>query len=239
VVTQLSPRERLVLPLDVPGLDDARPWVEQLGSEVGVFKVGLQLFTAAGPAAVRLVHDAGAQCFLDLKLHDIPATVAHAVASAADLGVAYLTLHASNGPACLRAAAEAAEGSKTTLLAVTVLTSLDGEELEAIGMGADPTAAARRLGRLAVDSGVGGLVCSPHECGALRSDLGDDVCLMVPGVRPVGSDAGDQRRTATPAEAIASGADLLVVGRPIRNADDPTIAARAVVSEIASALGSR
>ncbi len=233
----MSPKDRLVLPLDVESLEEARRWVELLADEVGVFKVGLQLFTAAGPDAVRLVHDAGARCFLDLKLHDIPATVRHAVASARALGVAYLTLHAANGPACLRAAADEAEGGDTTLLAVTVLTSLDGGELDAVGLAGDPEAAARRLGRLATRSGIGGLVCSPHECARLRADLGSDVVLMVPGVRPQGASAGDQRRVATPAMAIESGADLLVVGRPIRHADDPVAAARAIVAEIAEAAG--
>ena len=193
-----------VLPLDVPSLEEARPLVERLSAEVGVFKVGLQLFIAAGPAAVHLVHEAGARCFLDLKLHDIPATVGHAVSSACELGVAYLTLHAANGPACLTAAAAAAEGHETTLLAVTVLTSLDGAELEAIGIEGTPSGAAQRLGRLATRVGIGGLVCSPHEAGALREELGADVCLMVPGVRPAGSATGDQRRTATPAAAIAA-----------------------------------
>ncbi len=231
------PRDRLVLPLDVPTLVEARSWVERLAGEVGVFKVGLQLFTAAGPDAVRLVHDAGARCFLDLKLHDIPATVGHAVKAACDLGVAYLTLHAANGPAGLRAAAEAAEGQDTTLLAVTVLTSLDQGELDAIGLEGSPAEAAQRLGRLSADSGVGGLVCSPHECAPLREALGSEIVLMVPGVRPAGAAAGDQRRIATPGEAIASGADLLVVGRPIRNAPDPVAAARAIVAEIAAAAG--
>lgn len=227
-----NPRDRLVLALDVPSLEAARPLVEELGAEVGVFKVGLQLFTAAGPAAVRLVHDAGARCFLDLKLHDIPATVGHAVSAAADLGVEYLTVHATNGPACLRAAARSAEGGGTTLLAVTVLTSMDQGELDAIGLAGDSESAVRRLGKVAVDAGLGGLVCSPRECAALRRDLGDDVRLMVPGVRPAGSAAGDQRRIATPGDAIRSGADLLVVGRPIRDASCRVTAARAIVREI-------
>ncbi|MBW2464904.1 MAG: orotidine-5'-phosphate decarboxylase, partial [Deltaproteobacteria bacterium] len=225
-----------VLALDVPSLDEARPLVEELGAEVGVFKVGLQLFTAAGPAAVRLVQDAGARCFLDLKLHDIPATVSHAVHSAKDLGVDYLTVHAANGPACLGAAAKAAEGGAMTLLAVTVLTSMDTNELAAIGMESDSEAAVRRLGKVAVHAGIPGLVCSPWECAPLRRDLGEDICLMVPGVRPAGAAAGDQRRIATPHQAISYGASLLVVGRPIRNAPDPVTAARAIVREIDEAL---
>lgn len=227
-------RDRIVFPLDVPDLDDARRWIARLRGEVGVFKVGLELFTAIGPDAVRAVHDAGAACFLDLKVHDIPATMAGATASAARLGVRYLTVHAAAGPAALRAVAQAAEGTKTTLLAVTILTSLDQGELDAIGMQGAPADAAARLAGVARDAGVRGLVCSPHEAKALRSVLGEGV-IVVPGVRPAGAEAGDQRRVATPAQAIAEGADLLVVGRPIRSAADPVAAARAIAAEIAAA----
>lgn len=227
-------KSRLVLPLDVPDLDSAKRWIDRLGDEVGVFKVGLQLYTAAGPAAVEAVHAAGADCFLDLKLHDIPATMAHAVASARDLGVAYLTVHAAAGPSAMRAIAEAA--GETRLLAVTVLTSMDEGELTAIGLRGPTEDAVLRMARVATENEVGGLVCSPHECAALRGALGADVLLMVPGIRPAGAALGDQRRAATPTTAIAAGADMLVVGRPIRNADDPVEAARSVVSEIREAL---
>ncbi len=229
-------KSRLVLPLDVPDLDSARRWIDRLGDEVGVFKVGLQLYTAAGPAAVEAVHAAGADCFLDLKLHDIPATMAHAVAAASDLGVAYLTVHAAAGPAAMRAITKAA--GATRLLAVTVLTSMDASELEAIGLQGSSEEAVLRLARVATESGVSGLVCSPHECATLRGALGVDPLLMVPGIRPAGAALGDQRRAATPETAISSGADMLVVGRPIRNADDPVEAARSVVAEIQSALPS-
>lgn len=227
--------DRLVFPLDVPDLDDARAWISRLAGRVGVFKVGLELFTAVGPDAVRLVHDAGARCFLDLKIHDIPATMAGAVRSASRLGVAYLTVHASAGPTALRAVAEAA-GPGTQLLAVTVLTSMDQAELGAVGLPGSPEENVLRFGRLAVGSGVSGLVCSPHECAPLRTALGDGPVLMVPGIRPAGAELGDQKRAATPGSAIAAGADLLVVGRPIRNATDPVAAADAVVAEIAAAL---
>ena len=195
--------------------------------------MGLELFTSAGPAAVRAVHEAGAACFLDLKIHDIPATVASAVRSAAALGVRYLTVHASAGPAALAAAARAARGTGTRLLAVTVLTSLDQGELDAIGLLGTPAEAVNRLAAVAHESGVDGFVCSPREVAALRAQL-PDATLVVPGVRPKGSATGDQRRTATPAEVRAAGADLLVVGRPIRLADDPVAAAHAIADEIGS-----
>ena len=233
----LAPRERIVLPLDVPDLASASHWVEKLRENVGVFKVGLQLFTSAGPDAVKLVHDAGCICFLDLKLHDIPATVAHAVNSAASLGVKYLTVHSGNGRAALRQASAAAQGTGLNLLAVTVLTSLDQMSLEEIGAPEDPASLVLRRAALALDCGIPGLVCSPIECSPIRKQHGSSPILMVPGVRPKGSEAGDQRRIATPAEAIQRGADLLVVGRPIRQAADPVAAAKSISEEIAGALG--
>lgn len=227
--------ERIVLALDVDGLDEARRWIDLLQGEVGVFKVGLELYTAAGPAAVEAVHRAGAHCFLDLKLHDIPATMASAARAAAKQGVKYLTVHASAGPAALREVARAVEGTATTILAVTVLTSLDTAELGAIGLAGTPADAALRLARIARDAGVHGLVCSPHEVAELRGVVGSRGVLVVPGVRPAGSEVGDQRRVATPAATIRAGADLLVVGRPIRGVSDPRAAARAIADEIAAA----
>ena len=235
-ISPLSPRERLVLPLDVATLDGAMGWIDRLRAEVGVFKVGLELFTALGPAAVEAVHRVGAACFLDLKLHDIPATMAGATRAAVGLGVRYLTVHTASGPRALEACARAVEGSDTQLLGVTVLTSLDAEELGAIGAGADPAELTLARARLASQAGLRGLVCSPLECAALRAELGAGIQLVVPGVRPAGSRADDQRRVRTPAQAITEGADLLVVGRPIRDADDPVEAARAVVREIDGAL---
>lgn len=224
--------DRLVFPLDVPTLRDAEAWIDRLGADVGVFKVGLELFTAEGPESVRIVKRRGARCFLDLKLHDIGATMASAVRSALALDVDYLTVHAAAGPRALEGCARAVEGSATTLLAVTVLTSLDAEEWARIGFASGPAASVERLGTLAVAAGIGGLVCSPHECASLRAGLPPSTRLMVPGVRPRGASMDDQARVATPEEALRAGADLLVVGRPIRNAADPVAAARAIASSI-------
>ncbi len=229
-------RDRITFPLDVPSLDAGRALIAELAPEVGVMKVGLELFTAEGPAAVRAVHEAGSTCFLDLKLHDIPATVGRASAAAAALGVRYLTVHASSGPVALEAAAKAVRGTDTRLLAVTALTSLDPAQLGAIGFEADPLAVVRRLATLAASCGIDGFVCAPPECRAVRAIAPSGV-LVVPGVRPAGADVGDQARVATPASAIAEGADLLVIGRPIRDARDPVEAARAIAREIAGATG--
>ena len=231
----ISPRDRLAFALDVATLGEARALVALLREDVGVFKVGLELFTAAGPEAVKLVHDAGARCFLDLKLHDISETVARAVATAAAMGVAYLTVHAACGPRALERAADMAAPSKTQLLAITVLTSLDDGELRAIGLAGPTDDAAYRLAKLAVHAGLSGIVCSPLECAAMRKELGPAVRLVVPGVRPAGASTDDQRRVATPTDAIRAGADVLVVGRPIRDASDPRAAARAILDEISRA----
>jgi orotidine-5'-phosphate decarboxylase len=228
-------RERLVHALDVATLDAARRRVDELRDEVGVFKVGLELFTAAGPDAVRAVHDAGAECFLDLKLHDIPATMARATEAAAALGVRYLTVHAAAGEAALTQTATAARGSSTSLLAVTVLTSLDAAALNAIGLEGPPDAAVLRLAQLAAEARIPGLVASSHECARLREALPEAI-LAIPGIRPAGASAGDQRRVATPEDAVRAGADLLVVGRPIRDAEQPATAARAIRQAIGAAL---
>lgn len=233
-------RERLVFPLDVGDLAAARRWLRDLADAVGVFKVGLELFTAVGPDAVRAVHDAGAACFLDLKLHDIPATMRHAVRSAAALGVRFLTVHTAAGPAALRACVEeAAARPGLQLLGVTVLTSLDAEDLRAVGLAGPPDSAVVRLARLGRDAGLRGFVCSPAECAPLRASLGPRAALVVPGVRPAGSASDDQRRTATPGDAVRAGADLLVVGRPIREAADPVAAARAIAAEVEAAEAER
>lgn len=230
----LAPRDRLVFPLDFPTLAEARRAATPLAPAVGVLKVGLELFVREGAAAVRLGDELGRDVFLDLKLHDIPETVDRAVASAAALGVRYLTVHASGGAAMLaRAAAQAAKAAKPlTILAVTVLTSLDASDLAAQAIPGTPREHVIRLARLAWDAGVRGFVCSPAEARAMREALGPEAILVTPGIRPAGADAGDQKRVATPASAIADGADLLVVGRPIRDAADPLAAARAVVAEI-------
>ncbi len=233
----LTAKDRLAVALDVPTLDEAAALARALAPEVGVLKVGLQLFVHAGPAAVRAVQDAGVACFLDLKLHDIPATMVGAVRSVRDLGVRYATVHAAAGPAALAAAAEAVAGSDTKLLAVTALTSLDGAALRAIGFAApEPDRVVRRLATLALEAGIDGFVCSAHEAALVRQLAGPGATLVTPGVRPLQSEIGDQRRVATPSQAIRAGADVLVIGRPIRSAADPAAVAREIVAEIAEAV---
>lgn len=233
-------RSRLAFPLDYPTLDQARRGAEQVSASAGVLKVGLELFVSEGPKSVGLGRELGCDVFLDLKLHDIPETVERAVASAAGLGVRYLTLHASGGPRMLEAAARRAERENTglTLLAVTVLTSLDASDLAKTGVSDSPAKHALRLALLAQQSGVRGLVCSVAEVGELRRELGPSAILVTPGIRPAGSPGSDdQKRVGTPADAIRAGSSLLVVGRPIRDAADPAAAAAAVVREIAEASG--
>jgi orotidine-5'-phosphate decarboxylase len=220
--------------LDSTDPDECRALADQT-SVAGTHKIGLTAFSSGGPQLVRELVDVG-PVFLDLKLHDIPAQVAKAVGTAADLGVAYTTVHASGGRAMLEAAAAAAE-SRVLLLAVTVLTSLDDGDLSSIGVKGDARAQVLRLAELALGAGAGGLVCSPLEVSKLRETFGASAdggpFLAVPGIRPEGSAPDDQRRTLAPGAVIESGADLLVVGRPITEARDPGAAARAVLEEIA------
>ncbi|HVY47451.1 MAG TPA: orotidine-5'-phosphate decarboxylase [Minicystis sp.] len=234
-------RDRLVFPLDYASRDEALAGARRVAPAAGVLKVGLELFTREGPSVVSAVAALGRDVFLDLKLCDLPATVGAAVASVASLGVRYLTVHASGGRAMLERAVEAAgrAAQPITILAVTVLTSLDAADLAAQGIAGSPAEHALRLARLAHDAGVRGFVCSPAEARALRAALGAGVTLVTPGIRPAGAAIGDQKRVATPATAIADGADLLVVGRPIRDAADPLAAARAVVAEIEAAARAR
>ncbi len=230
--------DRLIFALDFPSLDDALQAATSVRGEVGVVKVGLELFCQHGPNALRCGEAAGVPVFLDLKLHDIPATVGRAVArvaALADEGVRYVTVHASGGEAMLRAAVEAA-GDRVHIIAVTVLTSLDGDDLDALGVAASPAEQVRRLGALAFGAGVRHFVCSPAEAPILREALGREAVIITPGVRPAGTDHQDQKRVTTPADAIRGGADMLVVGRPIRQADDRVKAARAIVAEIDEAL---
>lgn len=229
---------RIVFPLDVATAADARELAARVAPAVGVLKIGLELFVAEGPAVLSLGLEHERPVFLDLKLHDIPETVERAVASAATHGVRYLTVHASGGPEMLRRAAARAEkesGGRTTILAVTVLTSMSDDDLRATGVNDAALEQVTRLARLAWDNGVRGFVCSPLEVATLRSTLGPDATLVVPGVRPAGAATGDQKRVATPAATIRAGADLLVIGRPIRDAADPRAAAAAIADEIASA----
>jgi orotidine-5'-phosphate decarboxylase len=233
-----SSRHRLAFPLDYPTLDEARRGATAVAASVGVLKVGLELFVREGPPAVRLGAELDAAVFLDLKLHDIPETVERAVASATELGVRYLTVHAAGGPKMLERAVARAERERTGLeiLAVTVLTSLDESDLKAIGCPDGPGPQALRLAKLAVSAGVPGLVCSTAEVFALRQELGPKVTLVTPGIRPAGdAKQDDQKRVGTPASAIRDGSSLLVVGRPIRDAKDPARAAKGILDEIAEA----
>lgn len=233
---------KLYVALDTPSLADARSLAERVKTSADGLKIGLELFVGDGPSAVTTLAREGRPIFLDLKLHDIPETVERAVASAAALGVRYLTLHASGGPRMLEAAARRAEreNQHLVLVAVTLLTSLDAGDLDAIGVKASsPAEQALRLGRLAQRAGVRGLVCSAAEVGALRAELGADMTLITPGIRPSTTEgrSDDQKRVGTPREAIKAGASVLVVGRPIRDAADPQGMARSIVQEIAEASG--
>jgi len=229
-----TPDARLITALDLPSLEAARAMAGRLGGASQVLKLGLELFTAEGPAALAALR-ATAPVFLDLKLHDIPNTVAGAVRSLAPQGAAMLTLHAGGGPAMIAAAREAAEGAgsaRPILLAVTVLTSMDAEALHSVGVAGGPTQQVLRLARMAMAAGADGLVCSPREVAPLRDALGEAPLLVVPGIRPAGAPQGDQARTATPEEAVAAGADWIVVGRPITGAEDPAAAARAIIAAL-------
>jgi orotidine-5'-phosphate decarboxylase len=234
-----SARARLIVALDVP--DERAAWkgVNALRGEVGLFKVGSQLFTIAGPGLVRELVASGEGVFLDLKFHDIPNTVAGAVASAVELGVSLLTIHAAGGPAMIAAAAGASRGTDTRVLAITVLTSHDAGTLDAIGMAGGMEASVLRLARLAREAGADGVVASPHEAAAIRAACGPRFLVVTPGIRPAGAALGDQSRAATPGDALAAGADYLVVGRPILGAPDPAAAARAIVAEMDAAPAAR
>jgi orotidine-5'-phosphate decarboxylase len=226
-------RDRLIVALDVADARAAETMVERLGEAVSFYKIGYQLAFAGGlPLADTLVR-AGKQVFLDMKLHDIGNSVAGGVESVARLGVTFLTVHAF--PQTMKAAVAARRGSALKILAVTVLTSYDDIDLAESGytMGVDDLVA--RRAQQAHDMGVDGLVCSPEEAGPLRLVVGPDMTFVTPGIRPVGAASGDQKRVATPGQAIAAGADYLVVGRPITNADDPKAAASAIVAEIEAA----
>jgi orotidine-5'-phosphate decarboxylase len=228
------PEARLILALDTPTLDGAATLAARVGGAAAVLKLGLELFTAEGPPALAALTPR-APVFLDLKLHDIPNTVAGAVRALLPRRPAMLTLHAGGGPAMLAAAREAAEGAgaaRPILLAVTVLTSMDEAALAATGVADTPRAQVLRLARMAMAAGADGLVCSPQEVAPLRDALGGGPLLVVPGIRPAGSAAGDQARTATPEAAVADGADWLVVGRPISAAPDPAAAARAILAAL-------
>jgi orotidine-5'-phosphate decarboxylase len=232
-------RERLIVALDVPGLDEAAALLDRLDGVVDWFKVGSQLFTAAGPAAVESVRKRGGRVFLDLKYHDIPAVVGSAVREAGRLGVGLLTIHASGGTAMLRAAVEAGAAvgrERPRILAVTVLTSLDRAVLHReLQIPVAVEGQVVHLAGLARAAGVDGVVASPQEAARLRAMLGRGALVVTPGIRSAGAEAGDQARIATPAAAVRAGADYLVVGRPITGAPDPAAAAVAIIREIEEA----
>jgi orotidine-5'-phosphate decarboxylase len=236
--TLILARERLIVALDVPNAEAAKELVKRLDGACNWFKVGMELFTAAGPPVVEQLVSRGHSVFLDLKFHDIPNTVAGAVRSAARLGVKLLTVHAGGGPAMLGAARMALEGVENPpqLLAVTVLTSMDAAQLKASGVAREPAKQAELLAKMGLKAGIRGFVCSPKEVAALRAITGQESTLVVPGIRPADADAGDQKRLATPAKALREAASFLVVGRPITQASDPAEAARAILSEMAEVL---
>ncbi|WP_242892114.1 orotidine-5'-phosphate decarboxylase [Actinomadura litoris] len=221
----------IAVALDAPDLDTAARWAALVTPHVTTVKVGLELYLRYGPDVVAGVRGAsGVQVFLDLKLHDIPATVRGAARAVARLRPSYLTVHAAGGPAMIRAAAEAAPD--TAIAAVTVLTSLGEADLAAIGLEGPAPDAVRRLAALAVEAGARALVCSPREAAAVRAEVGAGVTLITPGVRPAGADVQDQARVATPEQALAAGADLLVIGRPITGAPDPGAAAAGIAAAL-------
>lgn len=242
-MTTLPPKNRIVFPLDLPSLGEALKFALLLKNHVGVFKIGLELFTACGPEAVKAVKDKAPQTpiFLDMKFHDIPATVKGAMKSAAGLGVDFITVHCDEGRGLLKAVAEAGAG-KTKVLGVTVLTSLSGADMAEIGIDPKyktPAELVLHRARLARLAGCAGVVCSGHEAGAVRNEFGKDFLIVTPGIRSATDESGDQKRTVTPYEAIYNGADYIVVGRPIRNAPDPVKAAEAIANEIERAMGNR
>ncbi|HEY0543749.1 MAG TPA: orotidine-5'-phosphate decarboxylase [Actinoallomurus sp.] len=228
----------IAVALDAPDLETAARWASLVTPHVNTVKVGLELYLRYGPDVVASVRGAsGVQVFLDLKLHDIPATVAGAARAVSRLKPAYLTVHATGGAAMIRAAAEAAPNTK--IAAVTVLTSLAEEDLTSLGLAGPALDAVRRLSALAVEAGARALVCSPMEVAAVRAEVGPEVTLITPGVRPHGAAAQDQARVATPEEALASGADLLVIGRPITGAPDPGAAAAGIAASLRRLKGAR
>jgi len=231
-----DPRQKLIVALDVSTAAAAQKIVAAVGDLALTYKVGMQLYTAEGPALVRDLVDSGRRVFLDLKYHDIPNTVAAAVHEAAQLGVSMLTVHASGSGKMLRAAVEAARTVNPALvvLGVTVLTSMDENDLGKIGVQGTVVDEVLRLAKLALGSGCRGIVASAHEAAMLRAELGDDFAIVTPGVRPAGAGHADQVRVVTPAQAIEAGASYIVVGRPITEAADPAAEARAILDQMSS-----
>ncbi|MFI6596818.1 orotidine-5'-phosphate decarboxylase [Nonomuraea sp. NPDC050536] len=221
----------IAVALDAPDLETAARWAGLVTPHVSTVKVGLELYLRYGPDVIASVRGAsGVQVFLDLKLHDIPNTVAGAARAVARLRPAILTVHAAGGPAMIKAAVDSAPHTK--IAAVTVLTSLSESDLDRIGLIGPADDAVRRLSSMAVEAGATALVCSPHEVAAVRAEVGPAITLITPGVRPAGADTQDQARVATPERALADGADLLVIGRPITASPDPGAAAAAIASAL-------
>jgi orotidine-5'-phosphate decarboxylase len=228
----LRAKDKIIVPLDVASPEKARDLVQRLGGKVGWFKVGLQLFTAVGPAIVEEIKKSGTKIFLDLKFHDIPNTVQQAVRSASALGADMLTIHLCGGSEMCRAAVAGRAESSTLLLGVTVLTSLNDQALAEVGTKASVPEQVLLLATLAKAVGINGLVASPLEIASLRERFGSYFTIVTPGVRPIGTDPGDQKRVMTPAEALKAGSDYLVIGRPITAAVDPLAALNRIAEEL-------
>jgi len=231
----IAPKDRIYVALDTPDMGAAISMAQQLAGYVGGVKLGKEFFVANGPDAVRAVGGLGMPVFLDLKFHDIPNTVAGAVRSALPSAPAILNVHAMGGSAMMRAAKQAldsGDGPAPMLIAVTVLTSLGDDDLAELGISVNAEEQVVRLAKLTQSCGLDGVVCSPREIGPIRAACGDDFKLVVPGIRPTWSATGDQKRITTPSDAVAAGADYLVIGRPITSADDPVKAAQMIADEI-------
>ena len=230
----MTPRERLIVGLDVPTVREAENIVQTLGDDILFYKIGYQLAFAGGLEFARELAEDGKKIFLDMKLLDIDNTVASGVENIAKMGMSMLTLHAY--PKAMRAAVKAAEGSGLCLLGVTVLTSMDEQDLVDAGYEYDPHTLVLKRAEQARIAGMGGIVCSAEEASAVRKVIGPDMALVTPGIRPAGADKGDQKRVMTPADALKAGSSHLVVARPIVKAEDPKAAARAILAEMATAL---
>jgi orotidine-5'-phosphate decarboxylase len=236
-LSAIAPKDRLIVALDLPGIEPAEAMIERLGDSVTFYKIGYQLGFAGGLSLVRDLRAAGKKVFIDVKLHDIGNTVARGVESLSSLGATFLTVHAY--PQTMQAAVEARGNSGPKILAVTVLTSYNEADVQEAGYRHTVADLVALRARQAKALGVDGIVCSPEEVAALRAIVGDRMSLVTPGIRPAGSASGDQKRIMTPARAIAAGADYLVVGRPVTEAADPKAAAESIQAEIAQALVSR
>ena len=228
-------KEKIIVAIDSPDLKSALSLISPLAGEGCVFKIGLQLFTAVGPSIIKEIQALGARVFLDLKFHDIPNTAKEAVRSAVALGVDMTTIHLAGGPAMVSESVAAAENSKTLVLGVTVLTSMDDETLDIVGIPRPPTDQVLYLAEMGANCRLRGVVASPHEITPLREEFGHGLVIVTPGVRPSGSDKGDQRRVMTPGEAVRCGADYLVIGRPITAAACPREAFLSIADEISAA----